>query len=196
MWFTSDLHFGHKNIIKYTQRQNFVSRVDEMNDWIIQQWNSYVKENDSVYHLGDFTLSKNIDLIKSWVSRLNGRLIFLNGNHDVWLRKYPEGELSFFGYKEFSLLDTAITGKKKHVVMFHFPIEHWHWQHSGAWHLHGHCHGSIDVVNEKLYRLDVGWDAKLDGKNSNHRPIHWDEICIHMHNKEEVIRKYHHETQG
>lgn len=54
IYFTSDLHLGHDNIIRFCNRP--FSSVEEMNDRIIQNYNSIVHKNDLVYILGDFNL--------------------------------------------------------------------------------------------------------------------------------------------
>lgn len=68
-WFIGDTHFNHTNIIQYCDRP--FTNVEEMNDYIIQQWNSVVGKNDTVYHLGDFALQSRKETIKNLVSRLN-----------------------------------------------------------------------------------------------------------------------------
>ena len=52
-WFTSDTHFGHKNIIEYCKRP--FSSVEQMNEMLIKKWNNKVKVDDIVFHLGDFS---------------------------------------------------------------------------------------------------------------------------------------------
>lgn len=81
-WFISDTHFGHTNIIPYCDRP-FVS-VEQMNRYMIQQWNAVVKKNDTVYHLGDFSLGLSPEEVKDIVSQLNGNIRLVKGNHDTW----------------------------------------------------------------------------------------------------------------
>jgi len=77
IFFTSDTHFGHKNILKYCNRP-FVN-VEEMDEVMIERWNGRIGKNDSVYHLGDFSFSSNP---KTYFERLNGKKILIIGNHD------------------------------------------------------------------------------------------------------------------
>ena len=56
IYFTSDLHFWHKNVIRYTDRP--FSSVNEMNKKLIENWNHTVHANDEVYILGDVTMRK------------------------------------------------------------------------------------------------------------------------------------------
>ena len=79
-WFISDNHFNHKNIIKYCNRP--FENVKEMDEYMIEQWNSVIKEGDLVYHLGDFALGLNPDEYNELIERLNGQIILIRGNHD------------------------------------------------------------------------------------------------------------------
>lgn len=88
IWFISDTHFGHGasernpngGIINYCNRP--FSSVEEMNEVMIERWNSRVKPEDTIIHLGDFALGKK-DLWPSYASRLNGYKILVCGNHDL-----------------------------------------------------------------------------------------------------------------
>ena len=77
----ADTHFNHKNIIEYESRP--FNNVEEMNNKLIELWNSSVGKDDFVYVLGDFTLSRRMDDIKNLVNLLNGRKILIMGNHDT-----------------------------------------------------------------------------------------------------------------
>lgn len=78
-FFTSDTHFGHKNIIKYSERP--FSDFETMDSAIIKNWNRVVGDTDVVYHLGDVALG----LSDRWdwiLNSLNGYKILVVGNHD------------------------------------------------------------------------------------------------------------------
>ena len=77
---TSDTHFSHVNIIKYCNRP--YASVEEMNNALIDNWNSVVKNDDLVIHLGDFALGRTIQDIKKHLDKLNGNKILILGNHD------------------------------------------------------------------------------------------------------------------
>jgi calcineurin-like phosphoesterase family protein len=78
-WFTSDTHFGHNNIIKYAGRP--FSSVEEMDETLVERWNSVVKPGDIVYHLGDVFFGSQEGFKKLW-PRLNGSKRLVVGNHD------------------------------------------------------------------------------------------------------------------
>ena len=78
IWFTSDTHFGHANVIKYCKRP--YKDVTEMNEMLVVNWNSVVKPDDTVYFLGDFSLS--FTAVETYTKRLMGRKIMIAGNHD------------------------------------------------------------------------------------------------------------------
>jgi calcineurin-like phosphoesterase family protein len=76
IYFTSDSHFGHVNIIKYCDRP--FQSIYEMDETIISNWNSIIKPTDTVYHMGDFGFRN----FKKYLDRLNGNIILIRGNHD------------------------------------------------------------------------------------------------------------------
>ena len=76
IYFISDTHFYHSNIIKYCDRS--FNNINEMNETIINNWNNIVTKQDTVYHLGDFCLSSD-DEIKNVFNKLNGNIILIRG---------------------------------------------------------------------------------------------------------------------
>ena len=84
VYFISDTHFNHKNIIKYCNRP--YKSVEEMNKVLIENWNRVVKDADVIYHLGDFALYDEEELF----NKLNGNIILIRGNHDRKSASYYE----------------------------------------------------------------------------------------------------------
>ena len=78
-FFIADTHFGHANIVKYCGRP--FPNSDEMDETIIRNWNAVVSKDDTVYHLGDFSLVKK-NRIPEYIDALNGKIILIRGNHD------------------------------------------------------------------------------------------------------------------
>lgn len=174
MWFTSDTHFGHANVIKYSNRP--FDDVEEMNESLIKTWNDRVSEKDIIYHLGDFSFLGEKETMNI-LRRLNGHKHLILGNHDDsrWDWKYFE---SVNYYKE-------VKHDKKKIILMHYPIESWNGAHRGSWHLHGHCHGNLD--NGLNTRIDVGVDC------FRYAPVSFEEISKLME-KRAFIAVDHHET--
>lgn len=82
IWFTSDLHFYHQNIIKYCNRP--FNSVKEMNKHLLQYYNQTVDKNDTCYFIGDMAMLNitNLNKLSKIIQELNGRKILILGNHD------------------------------------------------------------------------------------------------------------------
>lgn len=131
IFFTSDLHFGHENIIKLTKRP--FKDVQEMDETLIKNWNAVVSPADTVYVLGDFAyrLRKRLH---DYTSALNGTRHLILGNHDRLPR--VEYERNFHSVQSYLELDIG----KNFIVLFHYPILSWNRRARGSWHLYGHVH--------------------------------------------------------
>lgn len=153
-WVTSDLHFFHKNIMVYSPKYRGHFRdVEEMNTFMINEWNKNVKPEDTVYILGDFAFTNTEYAVKT-LNRLIGNKILIKGNHDEKLvkdQKFRDCFVSVYPYYEMSHLGT-------NIVMFHYPILEWNRMHRGAVHLYGHVHGSKTGL-EPYRAMDVSFDA-------------------------------------
>ena len=160
---TSDLHFNHRNIIKFCpwSRGQFQTPA-EMNAKIVENINSVVTDEDELYILGDIgfgDLSIAIDLLK----QMNGKKIIIEGNHDKKLvaldafqmQKLGMGIVNVTPYLEIS---HKVDNANHNICMFHFPIETWNGCHYGSIHLHGHKHSSPDQVIDRR-RMDIGADT-------------------------------------
>ena len=88
IWVISDTHFDHANILRFADDAGNLIRgarftsVDEMNEHMIDRWNSVVKPGDKVYHLGDVVFGDKEGWMKRHWNRLNGRKRLVVGNHD------------------------------------------------------------------------------------------------------------------
>lgn len=102
VFLSSDLHLDHRNIIKYCNRP--FKDVHEMNYWLIKNWNRTVGKQDMVYFLGDLALTRgNRQRVIGFIRSLNGRKIFIRGNHDRFLKSYRHFILKY-GDKSFYLV--------------------------------------------------------------------------------------------
>ena len=150
-WISSDLHFWHRNVIKYCNRP--YGSVEEMNEGIIENFNSVIAPDDNLYLLGDISFSSG-KLAAEMLSRMNGNKHLIIGNHDAKIIKdlrFLEELSSFSYYKE-----KKIGGAN--VVMMHYPIHSWNRKHYGSIHLFGHLHGNPIDLGSGRYK-DVGVDT-------------------------------------
>lgn len=156
IWFTSDTHFNHANVIKHSERP-FVD-LEHMTETIVSRWNERVKPGDIIYHLGDFALSwgrQHVDLCDKLLQRLNGQKWLIAGNHDRDEVKKNGRWVAVKHYHEIKV-DTGGQNRQR-IVMCHYAMRVWNQMHRGSWMLHGHSHGNLVDVGGKC--LDVGVDV-------------------------------------
>lgn len=164
-FFTSDLHFGHKNVVEFCERP--WPDVEAMNNGLIERWNSVVGYNDDVFCLGDMFFCGTIKA-KEYMSRLNGLKYLVQGNHD-W-GKVKIHRANEFGFEWVQRHQHCIRIGNEDVILHHFPYEDDHTEekrflderpiNNGAWLLHGHVHRLWKVKNNQInVGVDV-WDWK------------------------------------
>lgn len=139
----SDTHFNHTNIIKYCNRP--YKDVKSMNDDIINNWNSIISNDDIVYHLGDFFLGSKYDL-ENIVSKLNGKIYLIRGNHD---------RLTVKSYEECGIIvlkNAPIVLDDYNVLLSHKPLPD-SMIKGGFINIHGHIHKKKleDIYDNNLY---------------------------------------------
>lgn len=201
-FFTSDLHFFHRNIIDYSDRPYRDAGgnpdVAAMNEGIIRNWNEVVGPGDRVYILGDVAMggrSKAPELAKI-LRRLNGKKYLVPGNHDTYILNSEEcmAELTLLpAVCEVKIADETLPKKKggrtgrQTIVMCHYSMRVWHKNGRGAWHLFGHSHGSMDGIGKSF---DIGFDSP----HTNHRPISYEQVREIMAQREMVLLDHHNEN--
>lgn len=110
IWITSDTHFDHAKIIEYCNRP--FKDVNEMNETMIRNWNRVVRQEDTVYHLGDFALT-SANRYEYFLNRLNGNIVLILGNHDKSVNRMKE-----LGFPEVYKNMLIVDGK----ILTHVPI--------------------------------------------------------------------------
>lgn len=189
-WFTSDQHFGHKNILEYCDRP--FSNLDEMREALIANHNSVVQDDDFVWHLGDFSLHPRY--VEEVLPRLKGRNQLIAGNHDHVFHNFTTRterylKAGFESVGRFGLIH--IEGRQ--ILLSHLPYEplagdkdmdrrflELRPNDSGMWLLHGHEHGTY---KQRRKMIDVGVD-------------NWDYFPVHEGLISYLIRCYEHSLQN
>lgn len=191
-WFISDLHFGHKNILRYQADTRTFSSVEAMDEHMIRMWNKHIKPKDTVYVVGDFSFYRDMNKNAELLSRLNGNKILIRGNHDIGgtkeymdagfsdvrdelIIKLSNAESIFLKHYPYDSpwwvrLWRRLTGKlgvwKKYYALY--PID------KGLWHVHGHHHGAARVSGRQINVNVDSWDFK---------PVNETTICQIMRGK-------------
>lgn len=153
-WITSDLHFGHANIMKFcpVTRAGYTD-VADMREKMIAEWNASVQPEDEVFILGDFAFLPAKDAVQI-LRRLNGAKILIEGNHDRKLLNDPAFRAEFKEVHQY----LRYNHEGQVVCMFHYPILEWDQMHRGSLHFFGHLHGGQTGM-EKYRCMDVGMDS-------------------------------------
>ena len=152
----SDTHFNHSNIIKYCNRP--FKDVIEMNKKIINNWNMIVRKDDIVYHLGDFLLGSKKDLANI-VSKLNGKIYLIKGNHDhLTTKSYEECEIKV-------LKNAPIILDEYKVILSHRPLPDS--MLKNYLNIHGHIHERKieDIYDNNLYDKNKHINVSCDVLN-------------------------------
>ncbi|TXH43262.1 MAG: hypothetical protein E6Q97_34330 [Desulfurellales bacterium] len=179
IWYTSDTHFGHARIAEFCPQRvgwfgmNGPNDIDKMNEMLVLAWNAQVEPGDIVYHLGDFAMGQ-IDKTLNYVSRLNGDIRLILGNHDRPSRAYSKSVEKQMEWEQ-HYLDagfTSLSYEQPHAVegvtfwVAHFPYTgdtqgedrhaEFRMEDRGEVLVHGHVHDMWQVNGRQI---NVGWDA-------------------------------------
>lgn len=166
-FFISDTHFFHSNILKFTgddgKRIRPWNSLEDMHEYMIEKWNSVVKDNDYVYHLGDVTFQYH-GAFNNLMSRLKGKKRLIVGNHDkIWnpaLQMNFEKVSLWKGFKEWNF--TAV-----HIPLMLQSLR------DGAYCVHGHVHQN-SLSNPNYINVSV--------EVRDYTPVHIDTIASEIKN--------------
>jgi len=190
IYYTSDLHFGHSNILSFDGRP-FADMV-QMEQELIRRWNDVVNSDDTVYILGDFCWG----VANEWkriVPQLKGIKVLIRGNHDLKADSMPAELRKMFAdvkdYKE-------ITDDSRHVIMSHYPMPFYKADYNPyCYMLYGHLHNTIEekfMQNIKKYvKENDGRDRSSNQCNFyncwcgfyDYKPVTLDEIIEYWKDK-------------
>jgi calcineurin-like phosphoesterase family protein len=203
VWFVSDTHFSHRNIVKFCpQRQvefgvdlNDPDMLQKHDDALIRRWNMTVGKHDTVYILGDLSFAP-VEETKKILEKLHGKKHLIIGNHDgscKGLDNYFESVSQikevWFKTHMFSFLDEHM-----HCILCHFPMMAWNRRMHGSIQVHGHLHGSGDELNKMSgeLRVDIGFDSEL----ANCGLVSLEQLYNYMKNEVAKGKKFEDHVKG
>lgn len=175
LFFTSDTHFNHANILGFCGRP--FKDTKEHDEELVRRWNEKVSADDLVFHLGDVCFG-NYEHNRDVLDRLNGNIYLILGNHDMRdvRTKYKD---RFVGISMQALIN--VDGQQ--IILNHCPLACFpgSYRKKPVWQLYGHVHTSpysegVDVKrligNGALFpsQYDVGVD------NNDFRPVSYREL--------------------
>ncbi len=137
-WFISDTHLGHRGILSYEAKHRPFSTLEEHDEAIIENWNNLIRDDDKVFHLGDFCLNRRS---LSMAKRLKGRKVLVMGNHDTFRpEEYIEaGFIKLCGALQF-----------ENMILTHVPVHSQQLEYRFFANVHGHLHSHSVYVPYEL----------------------------------------------
>lgn len=142
----SDGHLRHPAMYRFTDAKGdrvrpWADSTEDADEMMIEAWNSVVRKNDTVYHLGDVAIRRpGLKLME----RLNGRKVLVRGNHDIFKLKDYTAHFA----------DIRGTHKLDRLILSHYPIHPDSVPHWCLANVHGHIHQNI-VMRRTWYGRKV-----------------------------------------
>ena len=175
IFFTSDTHFGHDNIIKFCDRP--FKNIEEMDYKLIENWNKKVPQDGLVFHLGDFAWG-GYEFWKKIRDQLNGEIILIKGNHDQ-KNMSTTAEQELFTHVTWQMF---IQVENRKLWLNHYPFlcyaGVYREPHKLIYQLYGHVHSGPNKKGQDIPRLvhtyPMQYDVGVD--NNNYEPISWEEL--------------------
>lgn len=193
-YITSDIHWGHSNILKYSPwARGHFRDITDMNEAIVRNINSMVTDEDTLIIAGDICFARP-EIGVEYLKRLNGIKKIVWGNHDVKLREssvyqQSRGLMGVVFDADYLEFDHKFQDKKYKIVVTHYPFLTWNRSHHGSCNFHGHGHASPENRNTQgmcVRQMDIG----LDGNSM--MPHCMDDLCSEM-SRREVLKHGHHD---
>lgn len=173
IYFTSDLHFRHANILQFEPESREFNSIEEHDEYLIETWNEFVNPEDTIYHLGDFCLAG----VSRWIEileRLNGKIHMVKGNHDrdkIAKRVLREGLI-----EEYYPIGHYMKAGGYILHLTHYPLDIG--IRPKMLSISGHIHSH---KNKMINQLNVGVDSPIDyGLTKFGQPVHIDQLIAKM----------------
>lgn len=171
-YYISDLHFYHANMNTQMDQRGFAS-FEEMNEYMIAQWNKRVRNNDEVVILGDFSIAKG-EKTNELLQRLKGKKYLIVGNHDRFLNDKTFDRNLFKWIEPYMELND----NKRKVILSHYPVFCYNGQYRlndqgepKVYMLYGHVHNTYDELLINHFQNITREQKRLVYHANEERPI-------------------------
>ena len=173
IWFISDTHWGHANILKFKIENDEPLRVfdsvEHMNQTMEENWNAVVRPDDIVYHLGDVYFGEGHQVLP----RLKGRKRLVLGNHDMAKSHHIQNNfqkiMAWRMFPEFG------------IVCTHIPLHPGSFEMKSLINVHGHTHKHwVQTTNEQNETVNDTRYFNASVENHNFTPIHLEDLLLHI----------------
>ncbi len=156
LYYMSDLHFGHKNILDLCNRP--FSNVEDMNRYMVNKINEICKKEDTLYILGD--VASSTGYIVPLLRQINCQLVLIVGNHDLHQLEYSSFRKCF---KDICYYKTVSDGDYR-IFLSHYPLAEWDGFYRGNYLFYGHVHnattGGAAIMQMFPQAVNVGVDVQ------------------------------------
>ncbi len=162
----SDLHFSHKGVLRFCPAERPFASVEEMNEALIDNWNSTVTKRDTVWVLGDVSFAKTWEETAGLLDQLKGNKNLILGNHDLhvpisaWLTKFRK-------VAPMRIVDN--------MILTHIPVHtsqlEFRWTHN----VHGHLHNKVVMDDGHLFKPDIRY-INVSCEQTGLKPLAWEDM--------------------
>lgn len=195
LFFTSDLHFGHRNVIGFCNRP--YSNEKEMGENLIQNWNNTINENDIVFVLGDVFWFNDSRSIKKILNQLKGEIYIVPGNHDDFNSYHRVDDPRIHICQDVVALwvdsedDRWTMVKNYEIWLSHYPMMTWPHRENKAYQLFGHIHSKTGGRNGTMDQdLPLHWNQADVGCDFwDYKPVGLEQVMLYMNLKKFRIKK-------
>lgn len=171
-YYIADCHFYHNTLNEKMDKRGFQNE-EEMNEYMISQWNKKVRPNDEVVILGDFSMEKG-EKTNRILQRLHGRLYLIEGNHDHYLSDSEFDRSRFVWIKPYA----EMKDQRRKVVLSHYPIFCYNGQYRRnekgevtTYMLYGHVHNTFDETLITSFKEQTRNTVRTDFRSGEEKAV-------------------------
>ena len=179
LWFTSDQHFGHRNVLRFCHRP--FDDIKQMGQALIDNWNNVVNDDDICFILGDMCWFESRHEVKKIMNKLKGKTIYVVPGNHCTRKSYELCDERIVLLDDISAIYLRHEGCEKifkEIFVSHMPLMTWPHRERGAINLFGHIHSGPLVTNDADQDLPLweGLQYDVGVDNNDYTPVEIDDI--------------------